>query len=244
MAESAPFVRFKNSPPGKRPPPQGWVDVFYNGAAFILQHANGSLQQVSRVEVIDDLTTGGVTEALSAQQGVTLLALLGDKADASHTHDFADLTGSLPSHTHDFADLTGSLPSHTHVSADITDGSTGGNGASDFGKVAVFRTNGGLQGSAASGNAINGTATAYGAVALRGYATGTGSIVLSLENNSDTFMSIGQDKSVTMDDAFRENFLAALGINSYDGVLDANADLSNGDLYYDRGTETFRMALL
>lgn len=63
---------------------------------------------------------------------------------------------------------------HTHLSSAITDGSTGGNGTADSGKVAKYNTEGQLHGSsvnsvteAVRGTAI-GTGSAMGAIALSG----------------------------------------------------------------------------
>jgi hypothetical protein len=106
--------------------------------------------------------------------GVFTLLAQSNFANASHVHtasaitDFntvGDARWSLLGHVHTFASLTSrpttvagygitdfnslgdarwSLLGHTHVSANITDGSTGGNGTTDGGKVVKFNAAGGL----------------------------------------------------------------------------------------------------
>ena len=132
---------------------------------------------------------------------------------------------------------------HTHVSSEITDSSTGGNGASDSGKLTKFNSSGG----------VTFSASVEDAVGVQIGNTGTNSVGLDVSSSTGTIFRfqgivsssqfiLQENGNWTVSTTVARNLLAALGIPVYADLTAANAVLSTGDLYYDIALGVCRLA--
>ena len=100
-----------------------------------------------------------------------------------------------------------------------------------------------------NGKGILGVAMgAYGDTAIDGYVVADAGIILRLSSyapqfgGTGVFLRVFGDGDVIMHTVFKTNFLAALGIPTYDDLTAANAALNSGDIYFDTALGSCRAA--
>lgn len=218
------FLRFNKRPPGKRPPPRNFIDLFWS-------YANSRLEAM-----FEDGTTLPVSGEGNASFSNST-STDGDETPGSGGAAWAGTASGYESSAFK-ASISGDIAYGLFVSGDATSavGSyIGLSSGTAIGHRAILT---GL-------SAIGFSATVSGgfskAVTLF-QTNSSGSLIEMTGASSVLHFKITGAGAVTLSAASKTSFLAALGIPTYADLTAANAALNAGDIYFDTALGVLRSA--